>query len=195
MCVILSSHCYQLFFDEIEDWTGKMDPYVIVRSGGREFRTPVMTNAGRKPKFNWAQMVDWRGEPDIHFIVMDSNFMVADGLIGEAVYKGLPLHSDFKGQECTESRNSRSTTIYIYTCAVDVIILSLHVCVASIQPNGEFASCRFDTTDTTDIITCERISKHHGAAVVAYGALVLCKQELWSSSANIPLVVVEKLGS
>ena len=115
MCVILSSHCYQLFFDEIEDWTGKMDPYVIVRSGGREFRTPVMTNAGRKPKFNWAQMVDWRGEPDIHFIVMDSNFMVADGLIGEAVYKGLPLHSDFKGQECTESRNSRSTTIYIYT--------------------------------------------------------------------------------
>lgn len=79
------------------DWTGKMDPYVIVRSGGREFRTPVMTNAGRKAKFNWAQMVDWRGEPDIHFIVMDSNFMVADGLIGEAVYKGLPLHSDFKG--------------------------------------------------------------------------------------------------
>lgn len=118
MCVILSSHsshCYQLFFHEIEDWTGKMDPYVIVRSGGREFRTPVMTNAGRKAKFNWAQMVDWRGEPDIHFIVMDSNFMVADGLIGEAVYKGLPLHSDFKGQECTESRNSRSTTMYMYT--------------------------------------------------------------------------------
>ena len=69
------------------------------------------------------------------------------------------------------------------------------VCVASIQPNGEFASCRFDTTDTC-IITCERISKHHGAAVVAHGALVqLCKQELWSSSANTPLVVVEKLGS
>ena len=102
-----------------------MDPYVIVRSGGREFRTPVMTNAGRKAKFNWAQMVDWRGEPDIHFIVMDSNFMVADGLIGEAVYKGLPLHSDFKGQECTESCNSRSTI----TCAVGAIILSLHVCV------------------------------------------------------------------
>eukprot|EP00435_Cladocopium_sp_Y103_P074992 s968_g52.t3 len=99
------SHCYQIFFVENEDWTGKMDPYVIVRSGGREFRTPVMTNAGKKPKFNWAQMVDWHGEPDIHFIVMDSNFMVADGLIGEAVYKGLPLHSDFKGQECTESFN------------------------------------------------------------------------------------------
>jgi hypothetical protein len=45
---------------------------------------------------------------------MDSNFMVADGLIGEAVYKGLPLHSDFKGQECTESCNSRSTTTYTY---------------------------------------------------------------------------------
>ena len=86
--------------------------------------------------------------------------------------------------------------IYIYTCAVDLIILYYSiiacVCVASIQPNGEFASCRFDTTDTCiiNIITCERISKHHAAAVVAHG-----KQELWSSSANIPLVVVEKLGS
>ena len=80
-----------------QDWTGKMDPYVIVRTAAREFRTPVMTNAGKKPKFNWAQLVDWHGEPDIHFLVMDSNVMVADGLIGEAVYKGLPLHSDFKG--------------------------------------------------------------------------------------------------
>lgn len=81
----------------LEDWTGKMDPYVVMRCGGRELRTPVMTNAGKKPKFNWTQMVEWHGEPDIHFIVMDSNFMVADGLIGEAVYKGLPLHSDFEG--------------------------------------------------------------------------------------------------
>lgn len=79
------------------DWTGKMDPYVVMRCGGRELRTPVMTNAGKKPKFNWTQMVEWHGEPDIHFIVMDSNFMVADGLIGEAAYKGLPLHSDFEG--------------------------------------------------------------------------------------------------
>lgn len=94
----------------LEDWTGKMDPYVIVRSGGRELRTAVMTNAGRKPKFNWAQMISWHGEPDIHFIVMDSNFLVADGLIGEAVFKGLPLQSDFKGpegfkgQKCTENK-------------------------------------------------------------------------------------------
>ena len=74
-----------------------MDPYVKVRLGGREFRTQVMTNAGKKAKFHWAQNIDWHGEPDIHFLAMDSNVLVADGLIGEAVYKGLPLHSDFEG--------------------------------------------------------------------------------------------------
>ena len=74
-----------------------MDPYVKIRLGGREFRTQVMTNAGKKAKFHWAQMIDWRGEPDIHFLAMDSNILVADGLIGETVYKGLPLHSDFEG--------------------------------------------------------------------------------------------------
>ncbi|CAE7657662.1 Cep164 [Symbiodinium sp. CCMP2592] len=79
------------------DWTGKMDPYVKVRLGGREFRTQVMTNAGKKAKFHWTQIIDWRGEPDIHFLAMDSNMLVADGLIGEAVYRGLPLHSDFEG--------------------------------------------------------------------------------------------------
>jgi len=79
------------------DWTGKMDPYIKVRLGGREFRTQVMTNAGKKAKFHWTQIIDWRGEPDIHFLAMDSNMLVADGLIGEAVYRGLPLHSDFEG--------------------------------------------------------------------------------------------------
>jgi len=79
------------------DWTGKMDPYIKVHIGAREFRTPVMTNADKKPKFNWAQVVDWRGEPDIHFQVMDSNMMVADGFIGEAVYRGLPMQTDFRG--------------------------------------------------------------------------------------------------
>lgn len=74
-----------------------MDPYVKIRMGGRELRTQVMTNAGKKPKFHWSQMIPWHGEPDIHFLVMDSNFMVADGLVGEAIYKGLPLHSDFEG--------------------------------------------------------------------------------------------------
>lgn len=79
------------------DWTGKMDPYIKVRLGGREFRTQVMTNAGKKAKFHWTQIIDWRGEPDVHFLAMDSNMLVADGLIGEAVYRGLPLHSDFEG--------------------------------------------------------------------------------------------------
>eukprot|EP00438_Fugacium_kawagutii_P017526 Skav224551 [mRNA] locus=scaffold2085:70398:71104:+ [translate_table: standard] len=95
-----------------EDWTGKMDPYVIVRSGGRELRTAVMTNAGRKPKFNWAQMISWHGEPDIHFIVMDSNFLVADGLIGEAVYKGLPLQSDFKGLEGVKGQKTTENNLW-----------------------------------------------------------------------------------
>ena len=75
-----------------------MDPYIKVRMGGREFRTQVMTNAGKKAKFHWAQVIDWHGEPDIHFLAMDSNILVADGIIGEAVYKGLPLHSNFEGQ-------------------------------------------------------------------------------------------------
>ena len=89
MCNIVQ--CY------MQDWTGKMDPYIKVRLGGREFRTQVMTNAGKKAKFHWTQIIDWRGEPDIHFLAMDSNMLVADGLIGEAVYRGLPLHSDFEG--------------------------------------------------------------------------------------------------
>lgn len=79
------------------DWTGKMDPYVKARVGGREFRTQVMTNAGKKAKFHWAQMVDWRGESEIHFQVMDANIMVADGMIGEVWYRGLPMQQDFEG--------------------------------------------------------------------------------------------------
>ena len=35
----------------------------------------------------------------VHLLqVMDSNMMVADGFIGEAVYRGLPMQTDFRGE-------------------------------------------------------------------------------------------------
>eukprot|EP00931_Biecheleriopsis_adriatica_P045732 TRINITY_DN2618_c0_g1_i1.p1 TRINITY_DN2618_c0_g1~~TRINITY_DN2618_c0_g1_i1.p1 ORF type:complete len:378 (+),score=76.88 TRINITY_DN2618_c0_g1_i1:69-1202(+) len=91
LAVISAKDLYDL------DWTGKMDPYVKISFGGREYRTQVMTNAGRKAKFHWAQHMEWNGEPDIQFTVMDSNMLVADGVIGSAVFRGLPMQTDFSG--------------------------------------------------------------------------------------------------
>eukprot|EP00928_Gymnodinium_smaydae_P003958 TRINITY_DN11394_c0_g5_i1.p1 TRINITY_DN11394_c0_g5~~TRINITY_DN11394_c0_g5_i1.p1 ORF type:complete len:351 (-),score=40.30 TRINITY_DN11394_c0_g5_i1:77-1129(-) len=77
------------------DYLGKMDPFVEICIGSRKFQTQVMTNADKKPKWHWSQVIDWHGEPDIFFRVKDKNICVADGLIGEARYNMLSMRHNF----------------------------------------------------------------------------------------------------
>merc|ERR1711959_445670 len=57
------------------DWFGKADPYCICElSEHNKFQTKVLSGAGNAPVWNHGPVdLDYHGEPEIHFTVMDKD--------------------------------------------------------------------------------------------------------------------------
>eukprot|EP00449_Zooxanthella_nutricula_P054506 CAMPEP_0198565462 /NCGR_PEP_ID=MMETSP1462-20131121/101814_1 /TAXON_ID=1333877 /ORGANISM="Brandtodinium nutriculum, Strain RCC3387" /LENGTH=615 /DNA_ID=CAMNT_0044296455 /DNA_START=1 /DNA_END=1845 /DNA_ORIENTATION=- len=49
----------------------RLDPYVVVTTGGRSFTSPVAVDAGPNPVWNWSVTVPYNGEPRVEFMVME----------------------------------------------------------------------------------------------------------------------------